>query len=291
MDLVRRGDFERAWRLTDQMRAHTRRFGDPTVPRHLQQVWNGTSLAGRRVLVRCYHGLGDTVQFARYLPRLCSIAQDVILWAQPGLLPILRTLDADVTLLPLHDGTPEADFDVDIEIMELAYAFRTTIATIPAVVPYLNAPPAPLRATPGPQIGLVWRAGDPGDPRSLALDQLSPLLDDTAMSWYALQVDRRDDERHPRLQPVDLGAVRETAAYMRAMDLVISVDSLPAHLAGALGVPVWTLLPHEADWRWMESRADSPWYPTMRLFRQRKPGDWRDVIEDVRRALDSPTAG
>jgi hypothetical protein len=310
--LARAGDFERAWMLSDRIRARTPRGGHASIPRHHQLIWDGTPPDGRRVLVRCYHGLGDTIQFARYLPRLCAIAREVIVWAQPQLLPLLRTVhdgfeDGDgnscrrprLTLLPLHNGTPDVEFDVDIEIMELAYLFRTTLATIPARVPYISVPSEFVAAAaaqmPGEprsarRIGLVWRAGEWDTRRSIDFNLLEPLLlagDSRRLRWYGLQLDPRPHERHANLHHLAAGTAIDTAACMQAMDLVITIDSMPAHLAAALGRPVWTLLPSSADWRWLDTRRDSPWYPTMRLFRQHAPGDWSHVIADVRQALAS----
>jgi hypothetical protein len=315
--LARAGDFARAWGVSDRIRARTSPGADPDVPRHQQLIWDATPLDGRRVLVRCYHGLGDTIQFARYLPRLCAIAREVIVWAQPELLPLLRTLHdgfgdcrchRNLTLLPLHNGTPDVDFDVDIEIMELAYAFRTTLMTIPADVPYLRVSPAraaltlprlPAEPETTRRIGLVWRAGEWDPRRSIDFDQLEPLLagagergdastdSGPAVRWYGLQLDARPHEQHANLHHLVPRSVLDTAAFVESMDLVITIDSMPAHLAGALGRAVWTLLPCSADWRWLEQRVDSPWYPSMRLFRQHTPGDWSHVIDDVRRALAS----
>jgi hypothetical protein len=301
MRAARRGDFEEAWRCSDRIRARTTNRGDPAVPRHLQQIWDGTPLEGRRVLVRCYHGLGDTIQFARYLPALRIIARDVIVWAQPKLVPLLQTVSDGLTVLPLHDGAPDVEYDVDIEIMELAYAFRTTLATIPANVPYLRAPAAAVAQGEHSRacaVGIAWRAGDWNPERSIDFTLLTSFLDDIGLDirWHSLQFEARAGESHPRLQPCaaedsDINAI---AARMQSLSLVISIDSMPAHLAGALGVPVWTLLPHEADWRWLERRGDSPWYPTMRLFRQTQPGHWDRVLQDVHQALGqqfNPEAG
>jgi hypothetical protein len=286
---ARRGDFQEAWRLSDRIRARTTNRGDPSVPRHTQQIWDGTPFEGRRVLVRCYHGLGDTIQFARYLPPLCAIARDVIVWAQPKLVPLIETVCRGLTVLPLHDGAPDVDYDVDVEIMELAHAFRTTLETIPAKVPYLRAPGATDGHAAGSSVGIAWRAGDWDPRRSIGFARLTPLFDDTGLDvrWHSLQFDARKDEQHPRLHASTSEEMRlhTIAACMQAMALVISIDSMPAHLAGALGVPVWTLLPHDADWRWLEQRTDSPWYPTMRLFRQSPPGDWDDALAGVHQAL------
>jgi hypothetical protein len=284
---MRRGDFERAWSLSDRVRAA--RGNRPThhLPRHEQSIWDGTPLARNRVLVRCYHGLGDTIQFARYLPLLKPSVRQLIVWAQPALLDLLRTMPSIDLLLPLHDGAPEADYDVDVEIMELPYIFRTIQETIPREIPYLDVPAAPLPKDSRLRVGVAWRAGDWNEHRSLDSAELEPLLSRSDLAIHSLQRDLRPAERRApiMLDPLRL-TVYGTAQLMRSLDLVISIDSMPAHLAGALGVPTWTLLPHEADWRWMEERDDSPWYPTMRLFRQERPGDWSAVIRRFARELD-----
>ena len=281
---ARSGDFEAAWCASDRIRQRHAFRLDSTLPRHVQQVWQGGTLADRRVLVRCYHGLGDTIQFIRYASLLRRIARRVIVWAQQPLLPLLRGVEGIDRLLPLHDGTPDVEYDVDIEVMELPYAFRTTLATIPNRVPYLNALPIALGGR-GPRVGIVWRAGDWDARRSIPYELIATMFDDARVSWYALQLDPGSAERHPRLRALGTRGLLRTARAMCAMNLVISIDSMTAHLAGALGVPVWTLLPHDADWRWLEQRSDSPWYPTMRLFRQRHPGSWMPLIDELRTAL------
>ena len=289
---MRRGDFAAAWQASDAiLRAHA---GVPCWhrPRHEQWVWDGTPLDGKRVLVRCYHGLGDTIQFIRYLPLVKNIAAETIVWAQPALIPLLRTADGIDRLEPLHDDAFAGEYDVDVEVMELAHVFRSTIDTLPNRVPYLHASPAPLARDGRLAVGLVWRAGDWDERRSIPIHLLAPLARIPGIDLHVLQ-------RGPALDecPADFGTrsgtddVMEAARVIRALDLVITVDSMPAHLAGALGVPVWTLLIHEADWRWMVDRDDSPWYLSMRLFRQRTPGDWEPVIHRVASGLRSLAAG
>ena len=283
MSHMRRGAFEAAWTISDAvLRA---RAGVPCWhwPRHLQYIWDGTPLVGKRVLVRCYHGLGDTIQFIRYAPLIKAIAREVIVWAQPALLPLLRTARGIDRLLPLHDGTPEVEYDVDVESMELPHIFRTTLATIPTEIPYLHIAPAALPRHERLAVGLIWAAGDwEHARRSMPFPLLAPLAAVPGVALYILQ-------RGPALEHYQYGVgilsgsddVVEAARLIRALDLVISVDTMPAHLAGALGVPVWTLLDTAADWRWMDRREDSPWYPTMRLFRQESPGAWEPVITRV----------
>ncbi|HEX8904408.1 MAG TPA: hypothetical protein VF771_06170 [Longimicrobiaceae bacterium] len=283
---VRRGDFAAAWRASDAvLRTHA---GVPCWhrPRHEQWVWDGTPLDGRRVLIRCYHGLGDTIQFIRYAPMVKAVAAEVAVWAQPALIPLLRTAEGIDRLLPLHDGACEAEYDVDVEVMELAHVFRTTLETIPARIPYLHADPAQLARDGRLAVGLVWRSGDWDELRSIPFPLLRPLAEIPGVALHVLQ-------RGEGLAEMDEGFgtvsgsddVTECARVMRALDLVISVDSMPAHLAGALGICAWTLLHSDGDWRWMTGREDSPWYPTMRLFRQPRPGDWETVIRRVTREL------
>lgn len=283
MACMRRGDFEAAWRMSDALRCA--RAGVPCWhwPRHLQYVWDGTPLTGKRVLVRCYHGLGDTIQFVRYAPLLQAVASEVIVWAQPALLPLLSTVHGIDRLVPLHDGTPEVAYDVDVESMELPYIFRTTLATIPAAIPYLHVDPALLPRHDHLAVGLVWTSGGWEQARrSIPVALLAPLARVPGVQFYILQ-------RGPALGQDAPGFgilsgsdhILEAARVMRALDLVISVDSMPAHLAGALGVPVWTLLDAAADWRWLVGREDSPWYPGMRLLRQASPGAWKPVLRRV----------
>jgi hypothetical protein len=288
---MRRGDFASAWSVSDKILRT--RAGVPCWhwPRHEQYLWDGRSLEGKRVLVRCYHGLGDTIQFARFLPRLRAIAREVVLWAQPDLLPLLQNAAGIDRLLPLHDGTPDTEYDADVEIMELAHVFRIKEEDLPGVAaPYLFAGPPRFELRTGREdqfhVGLVWRAGDWDERRSVPIEDVVPLAAIPGVVLHVLQ-------RGPALSdwPAGQGVIsgsgqiEELARTMRALDLVITVDSMPAHLAGALGVFTWTLLHTDSDWRWMRGRSDSPWYPTMRLFRQTEEGDWRGVIGKVEREI------
>jgi hypothetical protein len=284
---MRRGEFEDAWRFSDK--ALELRAGKPCwhLPRHLQHIWNGSSLEAKRVLVRCYHGLGDTIQFIRYAPLVKGRAASLTVWAQPQLIPLLKSVPEIDLLLPLHDGSPDADFEVDVEIMELPHIFRTRIDTIPATIPYLFVDPQALSTDPGLlSVGLVWKAGDWDDRRSISFSLLKPVFEVRGTKIFILQGNAEnagwDGISGAYPGEFDLEAYARTIA---GLDLLITVDSMPAHLAGALGVPVWTLLHAKPDWRWMEHVDHSPWYPSMRLYRQEHAGDWQPVIERVTSAL------
>jgi hypothetical protein len=275
---MRRGDFEAAWAIGDQVLA-SGAARDWSAPRHQQRVWDGRPLAGQRVLVRCYHGLGDTIQHARFWPRLARLASEVTVWAQPALLPLLaRLVGWQGRLLPLHDGAPDIEYDVDVESMEVPHALRITLDTLPAVVPYFDVAPAGRLSAPGRlKVGVVTGCGDWNPGRAIPPALLAPLAALRGVALYNLQ----PGATLPGAVDASSPDVLAAAACVRALDLVISADTMMAHLAGALGVPIWLLLPTDADWRWLEHRDDSPWYPTMRLFRQPHPGDWASVAERV----------
>ncbi|HET6315810.1 MAG TPA: hypothetical protein VFG86_05085, partial [Chloroflexota bacterium] len=247
---MRRGDFSCAWSISDMVLAQRLTEGTRGhLPRHQQWVWDGRPLAGERVLVRCYHGLGDTIQFARFLPQLVRLARAVVVWAPTPLLPLLRTLDGCFELLPMHDGAPAVEHDVDIEIMELPHALRVTFDSLPAAVPYF-AVPAAERFTGAFSVGLVARAGDWDAERSIEADALVDAVRKPQL--FNLQL----EQPIARMRDISTPDVLTLAARLQALDLVISVDTMVAHLAGALAVPTWTLLKADADWRWMEGRSD-----------------------------------
>jgi hypothetical protein len=279
---MRRGDFARAWEISDAVLRARRGTPCAHLPRHQQWIWDGTPPDGRRVLVRCYHGLGDTIQFIRFLPRLHAVASHVAVWTQPALIPLVRSMPGAHEVLALHDGTPDTAYDVDVEVMELPHLFRTTVDSLPAEVPYMHVEPAPPARDGRLAVGLVWQPGTWNAHRRSIPPALLSRLDLPGVRLHLLQ-------RGPALGgcPPGLGCVSGSddlltaARVVAALHLVISIDSMPAHLAGALGRPVWTLLNHDADWRWMRDRDDSPWYPTMRLFRQPAPGDWPSVVDRV----------
>ena len=297
---MRAGDFEAAWRETDrierQRRAWEARGRLVHQPHHL--LWNGTPFDDRRVLVRCNHGLGDTLQFARYLPQLRARAQRVDVLAQPHLVDLLQAPAMGEVRNGWTDQPPPRH-DLEIEIMELPYAFRSTVETLPARVPYLPLtavqtarsalPPWPRSAA--FRVGLVWSASDWDTTRSVPLAALEPFTRVAHVQFYGLQQGASAQPHHEAPFPITslstyTGDICAAAAAMLELDLVITVDCMVAHLAGALGRPVWVMLKRDGDWRWMTGRLDSPWYPTMRLFRQRVAGDWRETGRAVAKALE-----
>jgi hypothetical protein len=288
------GDFAAAWRICDGVLA--RRLAENRrcdhEPRHEQFVWRGEPLEGRRVLVRCYHGLGDTLQFVRFAAPLRRIARSTVFWVQPSLMELVREVNGVDAVLPLHDGTPDVAHDVDIEIMELAHALRVTSDSLAAHVPYLALGPLLARALDQrrarrqhPRVGVAWQAGEWNGSRSLPPAQLKRLVAGQRARFYSLQFGA--GSLPPRVGGLACEDIVELARRMTNLDLVIAVDSMVAHLAGAMGLPVWLLLPTSCDWRWMTGRDDTPWYPTMRLFRQPAEGRWDLLIDRVRQELGS----
>lgn len=288
MHAMRHGNWEAAWKVCDEVMAARRGKTCFDWPRHLQYVWDGTPLDGRRVLIRCYHGLGDTLMFVRYAPLVKRIAREVIVWAQPAMIPLLRAVHGIDRLLPLHDGAVEADYDVDVEVMELPHVFRTTLATVPegVILPRWN----PRAGRDGVlDVGIVWQAGGwNNERRCVPLEVLAPLFEMEGVRWHVVQRGEALREwKHPAGIIDGSDRPEEAAERIRSLDTMITIDSFPVHLAGAAGVPTWVLLHHHADWRWMVGRDDSPWYPSARLFRQPRFGDWAAVVDNVRRALSA----
>lgn len=280
--LMRRGAFEKAWELSDDVLKSGLHRNYLSLPRNYQCIWNGASLMNKRVFIRCYHGLGDTIMFIRYTPLVKRIASEVIVWAQPKLVDLLKTADGIDEILPLHDGTPETSYDVDVEIMELAHVFRTTILTIPLNVPYLHVDPLSPGNGSKLAVGFVWKTGEWDLSRNIPFELVKALFEIKGIIIYILQ-DNAEGAGWIKGYGIHPGkcSLFDHARIIAGLDLMITVDSMPAHLAGALNVPTWLLLKHDADWRWMENRSDSPWYPSMKLFRQRQKGDWKSVIDEV----------
>jgi Flp pilus assembly protein TadD len=270
--------------------------------RHPQPRWDGAPLQGQRLLVHGEQDLRDVIQFARYLPLVKNRCAHVIFAVWQPLMGLLRPMSGIDELIPMTWNDPPAvDFDMQVSILDLPAVFGTTLETIPNTVPYLYADEQKTESwrsrldTQTFKIGIVW-AGSPRHAndrrRSCALTQFEPLSHIANVQYYSLQ----KELPHPRDRDT-LGLwnipqladqfhdFTDTAAAIANLDLVISADTAVLHLAGALGKPVWGLIPYGPDWRWMLHREDSPWYPTLRLFRQSAPGDWQGVFQRVTETL------
>lgn len=276
---MREGDHGRAWAICERAAAFRSPEGrdDPARPYHQRWVWNRQELAGRQVLVRCYHGLGDTIQFLRFVPELRRRAASVTLEIQPRLADVLCANRVADRIVPFDADRPLPAAECDVEIMELSFALRAAPSDYPP--PYLHVPPAPL---PSGTIALCCRAGDWDKGRSIEPELLRPLCDGRACITL-------DPERSslPVLNPAGCPFdMEQTAALVAGASLVVTVDTMVAHLAGAMNRPTWLLLKHEPDWRWAPASGGSEWYPSMRLYAQATPGDWAGLAERVLRDLD-----
>jgi tetratricopeptide (TPR) repeat protein len=265
--------------------------------------WNGQRLNGEMILLHAEQGLGDTLQFIRYLPSVVARGARVVLEVQPQLLELLRNNPYVAQVISRGERLPS--FAYHLPLMSLPLVFETRIDTIPSIFPYLKMDEKTIDAAwqkhprrPNKlRVGLVW-AGNPrfrGDQlRSTTLEALLPLTEVEDVDFFSLQFGPAVEQIAPLQSRFTLTDAcssskdfAETAAFVATLDLVVSVDTAIAHLAGAMGISVWVILPHLADWRWLEHRQDSPWYSTARLFRQPSPGDWKSVAEQVRDTLSA----
>jgi tetratricopeptide (TPR) repeat protein len=264
--------------------------------------WRGENPEGRTILLHDEGGFGDTLQFVRYAPMLASRGASVVLQVQPPLLRLIRQSMPEVAQV-LARGEPLPPYDAHCPMLSLAHCFGTRLETVPAALPYLRPDPAAAMrwrmrldgatAGQGLRVGLVWAgASRPDMPeafamnrrRSLSLAQLAPLAEVPGVSFISLQLDAA--EAVPTgmsiLDPMaEMADFADTAALVANLDLVIAADTAVAHLAGALGRPVWVMSRYDACWRWLAGRRDNPWYPSLRFYRQPRPGDWDSVIASV----------
>jgi tetratricopeptide (TPR) repeat protein len=289
----RAGQAEYEWRWKRSGSAGLRQnFGRP--------LWLGeTPLPGKTLLLHAEQGLGDTIQFARYLPRLAAGGAKVILEVHPELKALLTRLAGGATVIAFGEARPP--FDLHCPLGSLPLALKTEPASVPADIPYLAADPARverwrprLAALGSPRVAIVWagNAAHANDRnRSLPLAKLAPLWAGGHARFVSLQRDLRAGEAEAlAAAPVlhlgrELADFDDTAGVLACCDLVIAVDTSVAHLAGALGRPLWVLLPFSADWRWTRDAGRSPWYPSARLYREPRPADWDDVVVRVARDL------
>jgi hypothetical protein len=276
----------------------------PVIERPFHQPrWDGAPLEGKTILLHAEQGFGDTIQFVRYVQLVAARGGRVIIECQVAALRELLRFVAGVAEVVIA-GEALPCFDYHLPLMSLPLLFGTTLDTIPDRVPYLSAPSDKIKqwrnllgTSVKKRVGLVWYAKQSqvlNRKRSCPLRMFAPLWSVPGIEFYTLQIGVGTDqleEFSSEFEIVDLTAhindFADTAAFMANLDLVITIDTAVAHLAGALGVKTWVVLPHVAEWRWLCKRSDSAWYPTMRLFRQPSPGDWASLMEDVTVALHS----
>jgi Flp pilus assembly protein TadD len=291
--LLLTGQFDEGWREYEWRFAvarYDRNFDRP--------LWPGEPLAGRTILIHAEQGFGDTLQFVRYVPKVAERGGQVLLEVPEPLVRLVGTV-AGVSQVVVA-GDPLPSFDCHCPLLSLPRVFETKLATIPDTVPYLSTPQTAsadwaerIAAATGLKVGVVWAGSVVGaiDRRPIDLRLLQPLWEVADINWFSLQVGDQsgdlswlDGVRIADLAPW-LTDFAETAAAIDCLDLVITIDTAVAHLAGALGRRTWIMLPYAADWRWLRNRSDTPWYPTARLFRQRTAGDWPEVAREVAAAL------
>jgi Flp pilus assembly protein TadD len=298
--LLRGGQLPEGW---DEYRSVLRL---PPLP---GQEWNGEAIAGRSLLIHKDEGFGggfgDVIHLSRYVSMASALGARVTFAVPPSQIALMQSLGPDITLVPV--GSPMPDCDFHCSLMALPRLFRTDLGSIPAPLGYLHPPPdraadwaERLSPLSGLRVGLIWAGhkyttesgADLDDPRRIGLSPLIGLWREPGIDFVTLQLG--DAARDKALLPEGttlhdftdrIGDFADTAAAMASLDLVISVDTSGAHLAAALGKPTWIVLASSCCWRWMYDRADSPWYPSVRLFRQKGPGEWSGVVEALRRRL------
>ncbi len=288
--LLAHGDFDEGWREYEW------RFRIPELARHERQYpgarWDGVARSGQTLLVTAEQGLGDTLQFIRFAQRIAARGVRVLMSAPRPLIRLLATAAGVDAVYGPDDALPA--YDAYAPVITLARALEIGADAIPATVPYLATDPArraeiapAVARDAGLKIGLAWSGSSRNSNdrrRSIPLPVLSPLFALPGVSWYSLQreEDESDVDRVPAASALKRLPARNdfdgAAALVDALDLVVSVDTSLAHLAGALARPTWVMLPFASDWRWQQERTDSPWYPTVRLFRQPRAGDWDAVV-------------
>jgi tetratricopeptide (TPR) repeat protein len=302
--LLRAGRLQEGWKAYE-WRESARYMMKISAPAY----WTGDErLEGKSILLSAEQGLGDTLHFVRYAPLIAAMGAQVTLVVQRPLMPLLEPHASAWGVTIIAQGEPIPFTDLQVLLLSLPYACGTRLDTIPAHTRYLSTPEAyrdkwrdALPQSGKMRVGIV-ASGNPhyrdDAYRTIGLQQLVPVLDLAAIDWVWLQPQTRESEREVLAQYPGVNLIGETftdfadtAAVLEQLDLIITVDTAVAHLAGAMGRPVWILLPFVPDWRWMLDRDDSPWYPSVRLFRQRRPHDWSDVVQDVVGALSERVAG
>jgi len=299
--LLMDGQYERGWAAYES-RFRMRSF-KANVPDVHRALWNGKPIGAKRLLVHVEQGFGDTLQFCRYLPLVRAQAgreAEITFLTEPALHPLMETLPGVDRVAHLQMQDVAIGYDLQIPLLSLPHRLGTTLQSVPAEVPYLTVPEARRRRLPKSagarlSVAIVW-AGRPNHSddryRSIPLSRLAALFARDDVDFHSVQLGPRRAELAPYSDAPHvfdhadaISDFADTAAILEAADLTISVDTSVAHLAGALGRPVWTLIPFGGEWRWLRGLETTPWYPTMRLFRQRTIGDWTGVVARVERAL------
>lgn len=290
--LLRLGQYEEGfreneWRFLCNPKYRARAFDQP--------IWDGRDLQGKRILLYAEQGFGDAIQFARYVPLVGRQGGEVILECQPELARLFGSLEGVSKIVTKGEVLP--GFDVHCGLMSLPWKMGTRLETVPAPIPYLRAGGMERsrrclsnHATIEPdcvfRVGLAWAGKETHSNdrnRSMKFAELAPVMAITKLEFHSLQKIPGETGGSPVIDHSKaLTDFAATAELIETLDLVISVDTAVAHLAGAMGKPVWVMLPFVPDWRWMTGRGDSPWYPTMRLFRQSSWGDWGGVVEEIK---------
>jgi hypothetical protein len=276
------GDFAVAWAASDEIRRARIDYSD--IERWHRPLWDGSPINDRHVLVRCWRGLGDAIHFIRYAPLVRAKARSLTVEAPRSLLALFEDISGIDRLCGLDEVDLQDEDYVEVESTELPYLFRTTLESIPRDIPYLRTKRNRMvQQFPKLRVGLCWCGGSYDPRRSIHLSDLEPLARLPGTLFYQLQRGPALDEatkssiqfQNPGDHSMDISM---TASLINTLDVVISVDTMVGHLAGALGRRVYLLLHSEADWRWLRNREDSPWYPTAILLRQPSAGDWRPVV-------------
>jgi Tfp pilus assembly protein PilF len=300
------GNYEAGWQNYEARwsKSHPIQFQHRYIPR----LENLKEVAGKKILIWAEQGLGDTLQFCRFIKPLVNLGCKVTFVIQKPLINVLNSLSAYCTLVDKVDGSADLSWDFQSPLLSLPLLFQTGIETIPADIPYLicdqdqkeKFEPQLIKSQ-NLKVGLVWNGGFRQDHpelwminkrRNIELEQISMLKNLVDVAFYSLQkgdpAETELNEKQAALWPNIMNCAQwlddfsDTAALIENLDLIISVDTSVAHLAGALGKPVWILNRYDSCWRWLRGRSDSPWYPNAKIYQQSKPGDWAEVIERVK---------
>jgi hypothetical protein len=291
-----RGNFPEGWPLYEWRK---RRVAPEAFHALGRPEWSGREdLTGKTLFIEAEQGLGDTIQFCRYAPMAADRGAHVIVTVQPSLVRLLQSLDSRIEIAPVA-AIPSA-FDYHIPLLSLPGAFGTEVACIPAAIPYLHVDTGQIARMSsriggaGFKIGICWQGSYIAGARSFCLRHLEGISQLPGVRLISLQKGDGIEQLGSRPDAMAVESLggnfpedfAETAAAMETLDLIITCDTSVAHLAGALGRPVWVALRNAPDWRWLLDRQDSPWYPGMRLFRQTAPGDWRGVFAKIEAELE-----